>query len=93
MQQLLDGPGAYVSPDGSTVEVTAKRIDAPKCHSTPAADVNDVMHEQLDFLIDRAQDHARGGVCGCRTCKRYLRVRAELMKVFEVAKRAQGAGA
>jgi len=43
-----------------------------------AADTNDVLREQLDFLIE----HAAEGVCGCSICQRYAGVRAVLMQVF-----------
>jgi len=43
-----------------------------------AADVNEVMREQLDFLIE----HAERGTCGCRQCHRYLSARAVLMEIF-----------
>jgi hypothetical protein len=43
-----------------------------------AADANDVMRDQLDFLIE----HAKGGVCGCAHCIRYQRARAVLLEVF-----------
>jgi len=43
-----------------------------------AADANEVMREQLDFLIG----HAQGGPCGCSQCKRYLRARSLLLEAF-----------
>jgi len=43
-----------------------------------AADANDVMREQLDFLIE----HAEGGPCGCPQCLRYQRARSVLLEVF-----------
>jgi hypothetical protein len=43
-----------------------------------AADAHDVMRDQLEQLIEHAQD----GVCGCEQCERYLRVRAVLMELF-----------
>ncbi len=43
-----------------------------------AADTNDVLREQLDFLIE----HAGEGMCGCSSCQRYAGVRAVLMQVF-----------
>ena len=43
-----------------------------------AADANDVMREQLDYLIE----HAQGGDCGCARCGRYRRARAVLLEVF-----------
>ena len=43
-----------------------------------AADANDVMREQLYYLIE----HVGSGMCGCRDCKRYVRARRLLMEVF-----------
>ena len=42
------------------------------------ASAGDVMHEQLDFLIE----HASAGDCGCSVCDRYLRARAVLLDLF-----------
>jgi hypothetical protein len=46
-----------------------------------AADTNEVMQEQLQFLIE----HAGTGTCGCQQCDRYIRVRALLMELFDEA--------
>ena len=43
-----------------------------------AADANEVMREQLDFLIE----HAQGGSCGCAQCQRYQRARSVLLELF-----------
>ena len=43
-----------------------------------AANENEVMLEQLEYLIE----HAQGGVCGCTQCERYMRVRSTIMEVF-----------
>ena len=43
-----------------------------------AANEAEVMLEQIEYLIE----HARGGVCGCAQCERYLRVRSVVMEVF-----------
>lgn len=53
-------------------EVHLPRISEP-------ADDNDVMREQLEYLIDHA---AERGICGCCECQRYLRVRAALLEIF-----------
>lgn len=45
----------------------------------PAADLNQVLREQLDFLIAHAADHSTRG---CTTCERYQRVRSELLRTF-----------
>jgi len=43
------------------------------------ADENDVMREQLEYLIGHTADR---GLCGCSECQRYLRVRALLLAIF-----------
>ena len=43
-----------------------------------AANADDVMREQLYYLIE----HVGSGICGCRDCKRYVRARRVLMEVF-----------
>jgi hypothetical protein len=43
-----------------------------------AANANDVMLEQLEFLIE----HAQAGDCGCQLCERYFRVRTMLLEAF-----------
>jgi hypothetical protein len=45
-----------------------------------AANANEVMREQLDYLIE----HAGSETCGCRECERYLRARALLTEIFAV---------
>ena len=42
------------------------------------ADPNDVLREQLEYLID----HTERGVCGCHECERYARVREILLALF-----------
>lgn len=57
------------------------------------ADENDVMREQLEYLIRHA---VRGGICGCSECGRYLRARTVLLEIFsepEPRPAAQAAGA
>jgi hypothetical protein len=46
-----------------------------------AADANEVMLEQLQYLIE----HAGTGTCGCPQCGRYLRARALLTEIFSEA--------
>ena len=48
-----------------------------------AADANDVMREQLEFLIE----HAQGGDCGCPQCTRYHLARTLLLEAFAEAPR------
>jgi len=75
--------------------VTSKRPACDQSHSSANAVVlsesaagmviiasgnaNEVMREQLDYLID----HAGGGTCVCRECHRYLRARALLTEIFQ----------
>jgi len=42
------------------------------------ADENDVLREQLEYLIG----HAAERICGCSDCQRYLRVRSALLEIF-----------
>ncbi len=44
-----------------------------------AADESDVLHEQLDYLIEHAASDVQ---CGCSECRRYLRVRSILLEIF-----------
>ena len=43
------------------------------------ADENDVLREQLEYLIGHATER---GVCGCSDCQRFLRVRSALLEIF-----------
>ena len=43
-----------------------------------AANANEVMWEQLYYLIE----HAGSGTCGCSECKRYIRARDLLTEIF-----------
>ena len=43
-----------------------------------AADANEVMREQIEYLIE----HAQGGDCGCSRCETYHRVRTLLLAPF-----------
>ena len=43
------------------------------------ADENEVMREQLEYLIGHTADT---GLCGCSECQRYVRVRALLLEIF-----------
>jgi hypothetical protein len=45
--------------------------------TVPAADANEVMREQLDYLIEHATSD-----CGCGLCQRYRKVREILLEVF-----------
>ena len=61
------------------VDVAAARL-APR---PQAAIENEVMLDQLEFLIEHVQE----GVCGCEQCERYLRARTLLLEVFSDAPR------
>jgi len=43
------------------------------------ADENDVMREQLEYLICHATER---GICSCSECQRYIRVRSLLLEIF-----------
>jgi hypothetical protein len=59
-----------------------------------SANENDVMREQIEYLIDHTAAHIQ---CGCSECRRYLRVRSILFEIFaepqvqEFPKQAQAA--
>src|SRR4051794_7587878 len=59
------------TPENANAATTARLATRPRI----AADANDVMRDQLEWLID----HAENGVCGCEQCDRYLRARALLL--------------
>jgi hypothetical protein len=42
-------------------------------------DANDIMREQLEYLINHI---AEQGICGCSQCERYLRARSVLLEIF-----------
>jgi hypothetical protein len=56
---------------------------AAKSRVIAAADANEVMLEQLEYLIE----HTQGGDCGCAQCDRYWRARAVIMEIFTEAPR------
>ena len=43
------------------------------------ADENDILREQLEYLIRHAAERS---LCSCSECQRYLRVRALLLEIF-----------
>jgi hypothetical protein len=47
---------------------------------------NEVLREQLDYLIGHTGDHA---LSGCSECQRYLRVRSTLLEIFGNARGPQ----
>jgi len=40
---------------------------------------NDILREQLEYLIEHTAREAR---CGCSECQRYLRARSILLEIF-----------
>ena len=45
---------------------------------------NDVMREQLEYLINHI---AEQGICGCSQCQRYFRTRSVLLEIFNEPQR------
>src|SRR5438094_9622214 len=75
----------YVPPDGLNSEANPAPPSrwAARPRAIVPADANDVMREQLEYLIE----HAGDGHCGCPQCDRYLRARSLLMEIFTEAKK------
>jgi hypothetical protein len=72
-----------ITPEVAKADATVGLVTRPRV--VVAADANDVMREQLDFLIE----HAQGGDCGCPQCNRYHRIRSLLLEAFaELPRRA-----
>jgi hypothetical protein len=65
-----------ITPEIANPDATVGLVTQPRV--VVAADVNDVMREQLEFLIE----HAQGGDCGCPQCNRYHRARTLLLEAF-----------
>ncbi len=74
MATLIELNGSGTS--SSTSSTTDHRLAIP---ADELAHTNDVMLEQLEFLLDHTAEH---GICGCSTCQRYLRARAILTEIF-----------
>ena len=62
-----------ITPDMTNADATVGLVAKPRV--VVAADVNDVMLDQLERLIE----HAQNGVCGFEQCERYLRARSLLL--------------
>ena len=60
-----------ITPEIVKADATIRLAAKPRV----AVDVNDVMRDQLEFLIE----HAQNGVCRCEQCERYLRARRLLL--------------
>jgi hypothetical protein len=73
MATLIGFNGSSTSTSSTAAD---HRLAAP---AVELAYTNDVMLEQLEFLLDHTAEH---GICGCSTCQRYLRARAVLMEIF-----------
>ena len=65
-----------ITPEIANPDATVGLVTKPRV--VGAADANDVMQEQLEFLIE----HAQGGDCGCPLCNRYHRSRTLLLEAF-----------
>ena len=68
-------------PDYVRLNAAANAVESSASVGTlviSAANANDVMREQLDYLIE----HTGSGTCGCSECQRYFRARALLTKIF-----------
>jgi len=63
----------------SAASITAdRRFGGLSRRPIPAADAGDVMHDQLDDLLQ----HVELAPCGCADCGRYLAVSALLLTTF-----------
>jgi len=64
-------------------EVDETKTTLHKASSLPRvpepADENDVMREQLEYLIGHATER---GICSCSECQRFIRVRSLLLEIF-----------
>jgi len=54
-----------------------RQVAVPATREATAA--NDVMREQLEYLINHI---AEQGICGCSQCQRYFRTRSVLLEIF-----------
>ena len=69
-----------MKPENAGAAIPAAAPARPFQVVAPAA-ADDVMREQLEFLIE----HMATGYCGCSFCNRYLRARFVLLDLFEDA--------
>jgi len=51
-----------------------------------SANENDILLEQLEYLIDHTTEHVQ---CGCSECRRYQRARSILLEIFSEPQRPQ----
>jgi hypothetical protein len=54
-----------------------RRVAVPA--TSEPTNANDVMREQLEYLINHI---AEQGICGCSQCQRYFRTRSVLLEIF-----------
>jgi phenylpyruvate tautomerase PptA (4-oxalocrotonate tautomerase family) len=59
-----------------------RRVAVPG--ASEPTDANDIMREQLEYLINHI---AEQGICGCSQCQRYLRTRSVLLEIFNEPQR------
>jgi len=62
------------------VSTTADRAMLPKSVRLPETD--DILREQLEYLIEHVSDKI---VPGCSECRRYIRVRSLLLQIFRTS--------
>jgi hypothetical protein len=68
-------------PTRADIDHDAARVDSGTAlpRLPDLADENDVMREQLEYLIDHTAEHIQ---CECPECRRYVRVRSILLEIF-----------
>jgi len=76
----VDRPYAPEHRDNGELGAGQVVADAIAEHDLPEpADENDVMREQLEYLIRHATEP---GICSCSECQRFIRVRSLLLEIF-----------
>jgi len=64
----------------SPVQLTVAAALADRQLAVPETTAaNDIMREQLEYLINHI---AEQGICGCSQCQRYFRTRSVLLEIF-----------
>lgn len=71
---------------GSTT-TTADHAMLPK--NAGVAKTNEILREQLEYLIDHAGDKVE---LSCSECRRYLRIRSLLLQIFRTSTESARAG-
>jgi hypothetical protein len=72
-----------ITPEIANADAQVGLVTRPRV--VAAADPNEVMREQLDFLIE----HAQAGDCGCEQCNRYHRARTLLLEAFTISPKGE----